>query len=314
MITIKLPKYFIDQELNFLLDQLENLVKEVKNNPQEITFDLIETKYVSVLGILLIVQSCDDFWKIGCKCFIRHITESTPSWFVRIMWPKNETTNEIHEYLDTIRVRVQRCFDSDQSQIAVDKFIPIIKAEFKPSDHVLKALNWALWEFVGNAGMHGYGFYGEVKAVYPKPVYFCAFDYKNIIEIATLDVGRGIHKSFVMSGKEKYKNITNEEALKLSIQDEESGHPAGSPGFGLYGCAEIARQSNGKLIIISGNNKLIVTKDKTEIFPSSNFNGTMVSLTIAREGVINLENIFGKENVMVVESIDDLLERLNGKN
>lgn len=85
MITIKLPKYFIDQELNLLLDQLENLVKEVKGNPQEITFDLTETEHVSMFGVLVIVQSCDDLWKLGCKCFIRHITESTSSWFLRIM-------------------------------------------------------------------------------------------------------------------------------------------------------------------------------------------------------------------------------------
>ena len=35
-------------------------------------------------------------------------------------------------------------------------------------------------------------------------------DYKDIIEIATMDIGRGILKSFLMSGKEKYKNIANE--------------------------------------------------------------------------------------------------------
>ena len=150
---------------------------------------MTDTEYVSVLGVLLIVQVCDDFQQLGCKCFIRHITESSSSWFVRAMWPNNEKTNEINKYLDAIRVRIRRCFNSDESQIAVDKLIPIIKAEFKPSDHVLKALNWALWEFVGNAGMHGYGIYDEAKAVYPKPVYFCAFDYKDTIEVATMDVG-----------------------------------------------------------------------------------------------------------------------------
>ncbi|MCK5267445.1 MAG: hypothetical protein KAR07_04710, partial [Spirochaetes bacterium] len=35
-----------------------------------------------------------------------------------------------------------------------------------------------------------------------------------------------------------------------------SGSQAGSPGFGLYGCAEIAKTSGGELIIISRDKKL----------------------------------------------------------
>ena len=109
-----------------------------------------------------------------------------------------------------------------------------------------KALNWALWELVGNAGLHGYQMYGKSDCNYPKPVYFCAFDYKDFIDMAILDIGCGIHTSFLNSGKDKYKNITNAEALSLAIKESETGDPGGSTGFGLFGCAEIARKAKGK--------------------------------------------------------------------
>ncbi|MFH1504261.1 MAG: hypothetical protein ABIH08_02570 [Candidatus Omnitrophota bacterium] len=131
--------------------------------------------------------------------------------------------------------------------------------ELKPPEPLLKALNWALWELVGNAGLHGYNMYKKKNVDYPMPVYFCAFDYKKFIGMAILDVGRGIQKSFLESGNDKYKGISNSDALALSIKDETTCDSQGSAGMGLFGCAEIAKQAKGELIIISGPNKLIIS-------------------------------------------------------
>lgn len=308
---LKLPKYLDHNQFDALLDQGEQLSARIRDNPRDVVFDLSETDFISTLGVLLIAHISDNFIAENHKCFVQYgkpKKDSFVAWILGVMGVvKDENSQEVQEYLDTFRVKVRRCHNGKESLEAVNKLILIIRSDIKPSEPVLKALNWALWEIVDNAGTHGYATYDDMQKDYSHPVYFCAYSYKDtMLDIAILDSGQGIHNSFLRSGKDKYKNITNEEALKLSIQNNESGHQKGSPGFGLYGCAEMVKQSDGKLIIISGCNKLVLSKEKLDVVSSSKFDGTMVSLRLPKEGTINLENIFGKDSNVVLESIDDL--------
>lgn len=68
----------------------------------------------------------------------------------------------------------------------------------------------------------------------------------------------------------------------------------------------MAKQSDGKLMIISGENKLIRSKESVDILASSGYDGTMVSLRIPKQAAVNLESIFGEDSNIVLESIDDL--------
>lgn len=249
MKLIKIPRYFSYSNFDEVLEQEKKVIE--KNNferSETIIFDYSNNKHISVLGLLFLVQ-LSDFLKEekNCKCFARGSKESTPSWFTRIMgWTHGKEDDEkIGEYLSSVRVPIQRCHNNNECLLAVNKLIPIVRLELKPSETLLKTLNWALWELVGNAGLHGYSMYKKKNVDYPKPVYFCAFDYKEYIDIAILDVGRGIHKSFLESGNDKYKDISNSEALCLSIKDKETCDSHGSAGMGLFGCAEIAKTSKG---------------------------------------------------------------------
>lgn len=309
---IKIPPFFHHGHLDSVLNH-QILTAEIKNGAYHVFFDVSETEHISVLGLLLIAQMADYLIERKCKCSVyygKSKQQSHMAWYSRIMGlVKNDDQQEARKYLDDFRVEIHRCCNGTESLKAVNKLIPIIKNELKPSDSVLRALNWALWELVDNAGTHGYAVYDSFDVSYSKPVYFCAFKYKEFIDIAILDTGRGVHKSFLLSGQEKYKNISNEKALELAIQDKESGHPHGSPGFGLFGCAEIARQSKGALVIISGDHKLVLSGDDKNVIPSGNFNGTMVLLSIPQKLVLSLEAIFGKDSNVVLESIDDLFGR-----
>jgi len=310
---IKLPKFFDYNNFDLILNQQESIWEEAKKDSKQLIFDVSATEYISILGILLITQIADSI-RDKCKCVIRYGKSKQASFMAGLMSimgvVNNRLDKKIQEYLDNFRVPVQRCHNGGENLKAVNKVIPIIKNEFKPSEEVLKALNWALWELVDNAGMHAYDI-SEFNINYPHPLYFCAFDYKNTIDIAILDMGKGIQASFLASGKEKYKNVSNEDALKLAIQNGETGNPKGSTGFGLFGCCEIAKQARGKLVIISGSHKLIVSEKSIQSFPCSKFNGTMVSLRIPREVVLNLEKIFGESNI-ILEPIEDLLGDFNG--
>jgi len=305
--VIKIPKYLTHNNFNIILGQYENILKEAKNGLKELIFDTSDTEYISILGILLIEWICDSVNE-KCKCLIHYGKPKKESFIASIMGimgaVKRDNSQDIEKYLDDFRVPVQRCLDGNENLKAVNKVIHIIKKEFNPSGDILRALNWALWELVDNAGMHGYRI-SEFNQNYPSPVYFCAFDYKESVEIAILDSGQGIHRSFLSSGKKKYEGITNAEALQLSIRDKESGNPEGSTGFGLFGCSEIAKQSGGELVIISGNNKIVVSNKGAEVSPYSNFNGTMVSLSMPREAIINLKSIFGEKG-LIFDSLNDL--------
>ena len=317
--AIDIPKYFDYYQFSKFLVRLKDLCEELKNNPQntkqEAIFNLSQTEYISVLGILLIKHSSEILRLNNCECKVYYgkpKKDSLMAWFLRAMGVvKDESSDNLQAYLDTIRVKINVCLNAKESLKAVNKLIPIIKSDIKPSDTVLKALNWALWEIVDNAGVHGYRAMGSMETDYKKPVYFCAFSYKDDIDIAVLDSGQGVYQSFVNSGKDKYKHIKNNEALALAIKDKESGHPEGSPGFGLFGCSEIARKANGKLVIISGDNTLILKGDKQAISSSCNFDGTMVSLTIPKNANIDLQSIFGEKSPIVIESTDDLVGDFN---
>lgn len=311
MKEIKIPKYFSHNTIDEVLQQREILLQTEKCQPsEEVIFDLRENEFVSILGVLLIAEISDFLQKDkDCKCFVRTKKDSAQLWFPTIMGLiKREGYNqEIENYLNQIRVPIQRCNNDKESLTAVNKLIPIIRQELSLPEPLLKALNWALWELVGNAGLHGYRMYGKGDSNYPKPVYFCAFDYKDFIDMAILDVGCGIRNSFLKSGKDKYRNITNAEALSLSIKESETGDPCGSTGFGLFGCAEIARKAKGKLVIISGTDKLIVSEHGEELLSSGKFDGTMVLLTLPQKSAIDLADILGKGSIAVVLSLDDLI-------
>jgi len=311
MKEIKIPKILSHNTIGEVLQQREILLQIEECKPSdEIIFDLSENESVSILGILLIAELSDFLREERkCNCFVRTKKGSLQLYFPRIMGliKRDRPNQEIENYLNEIRVPIQRCHNDKESLDAVNRLIPIIRRELNLPEPLLKALNWALWELVANAGLHGYRMYGKGEFDYPKPVYFCAFDYKDFIDMAILDVGCGIHASFLKSGKDKYKNISNAEALTSAIKESETGDPGGSTGFGLYGCAEIARKAKGKLVIISGTDKLIVSEQGEKLLSSGNFSGTMVLLSIPQKSAIDLAEILGKDNITVVSSLDDLI-------
>ncbi|MFH1441000.1 MAG: hypothetical protein ABIH18_03030 [Candidatus Omnitrophota bacterium] len=311
MKEIKIPKYFSHNTIDEVLKQREVLLLTEKCQPSEdVIFDLRDNVFVSILGILLIAELSDFLQEDKkCKCFVKTKKGSLQLLLPTIMGlvKRDNPNQEVENYLNQIRVPIQRCHNDKESLGAVNRLMPIIRQELNLPEPLLKALNWALWELVGNAGLHGYRMYAKKDCEYSKPVYFCAFDYKDFIDIAILDVGCGIYNSFLKSGRDKYKNITNAEALSLSIKKSETGDPGGSTGFGLFGCAEIARKAKGKLVIISGVNKLIVSAQGEEVLSSGKFDGTMVLLSIPQKSAIDLADILGKRNISVVLSLDDLI-------
>ena len=250
----------------------------------------------------------------------------------KVRWPKEEKKvlrfsvevmglvrrdepEEIRHALDAYRVPVQACMNGQQSLDAVNRLIPIIREKFQPSESVLKGLNWALWELIDNAAIHGYqimAHLGPQGRQYPAPVYFCAFAFDDFIEIAIADCGQGIMSRFHSSEIGRYKNLSNEEALQMAIKLHESANPDEGMGFGLYGCAELARRSAGKLVIISGGHRLTVDQEGVTTTSCYPYQGTLVILRFPEQAKVNLEAIFQRESAIMTMDIDDLVGGFGG--
>lgn len=106
---------------------------------------------------------------------------------------------------------------------------------------------------------------------------------------------------------ERYQKLSNEEALQMAIKLHESANPEEGMGFGLYGCAELARRSTGKLVIISGENRLEVDQGGTKITSCYPYQGTLVILRFPEQAKVNLEAIFKRESAIMTLDIDDLV-------
>jgi hypothetical protein len=309
--TIKIPPTLGHQEFEDLLAQQRAtmLGGQQKNIDGSLIFDFSENKNISMLGLLLIAKMSDELRSIGYNCMAIRPKENRTKRILAIMGLINPTEEreEMQKYFDDFRVPIQRCKNGKESLTAVNKLIPIIKKEMNPSEIVLKALNWALWEVVDNAGVHGYRAYASPGLDYTGPVYFCAASLGENIDIAILDQGQGILSSFRSSGKHRYQGLTNGEALRLAIQNNESGHPNGSPGFGLFGCSEIARIGKGQFLLISGANRLLLSEKGAIVSPSSEYKGTMVSLRLDRNAPIDLLQIFNENSLVINLSLDELI-------
>ena len=310
MKLIKFPQYFSYWTFDPFLDQVQALLPSLKSAPDDVLFDFSATEHVSELGLLLIAQTADNFRDLKCHCTVMYIAdkEKNSAWLLQIMHliKGDKQSQEVEAYLDSFRVPIQRCYQEKDIYEALNKkLIPVIRKEFNPSASIVKAINWVLWEAIGNSIVHGYSL-RNYSGVFPYPIYFCAMSYEKYIRIAILDLVQGIHTSLTSSGVEAYKNITNDEALGLAIQNGVSGNPDGSPGFGLYGSAEIARQSGGELVIISEKSKLILKEGELKIEPSSYYQGTLVQLQLPSSLNIDLTKIFGKDALIATEDIDTL--------
>ncbi len=307
-VSIKMPSLTNHELVDDFLKREDEIMSDVeKGLVKEIIIDLSEAGLLSVANILFIARILHRVKPFDVKCFAKYCEDEKrrglQKFFIEIMVAQKSKVEEVEKYLDTIRVPLQVCHNATESLSAVNKLIPIIRDEYHPTEPVIKALNWILWEVIDNAGVHGYQV-EEFDRNYQQPVFFCSYDAKEFIDIAILDMGQGIHNSFLRSGKDKYKGINNEEALRLAIQDKESGNPKGSPGFGLYGCAEIVRQTAGRLVIISGASRLVLNGRDLNVSSCYTLRGTLVTIRIPVNAAVDLKRIFGDKNLIVSEELD----------
>ena len=122
---------------------------------------------------------------------------------------------------------------------------------------------------------------------------FSGQSYKNEVELALVDRGRGIMASL----RERFPVSSDEEALSMAVlpgvsrmAPSNDDNEWANSGFGLYVLSELARRA-GSFSLCSGEVELKVGKDRENEFRRRTFHGTAVRVRIAKPKGVNFEQL-----------------------
>lgn len=260
-----------------------------------VRFDLTNTSYLEPISMAFLAAAEDKLRSRGLSVSYYYENDSKISKILRIFGMTSKATNLDDYYernMSDYSVKLTRIKDANQTQEILRDILPkILKRVQNCSDIVQAGINWALGEIIDNAGNHGYSSY-EYNS-FQGTVYTCAFAYKDKVEICVYDLGQGIPKSLKNNNKELIgKN--DKQILEQSLNKGVTGHPDGSPGFGLYASAKIAEQGGGALTIFSDGVGVTVSSDSKKTFSIQGFKGTLVSLSLNSGANFALKNIINR--------------------
>ena len=133
---------------------------------------------------------------------------------------------------------------------------------------VLQALSYCLYEMMDNVHIHSGKPLGTAMTHYDKA--------QKTMSILIADDGMGVQAS--LSENEKYKDISEAEALKMCLEDKITDGKG--LGFGLYTTSRLVDSIGKEFILHSGSPKLI-RKDGVESVVENGFwQGTLIYMVI----------------------------------
>ena len=133
---------------------------------------------------------------------------------------------------------------------------------------VLQALSYCLYEMMDNVHIHSGKPLGTTMT--------CFDSVRNVMSILIADDGIGIKAS--LTENEKYRDITEAEALKLCLQDKITDGKG--LGFGLYTTSRLVDSIGKKFVLHSGNHKLVRENGVETVAENGFWQGTLIYLEI----------------------------------
>lgn len=133
---------------------------------------------------------------------------------------------------------------------------------------VLQALSYCLYEMMDNVHIHSGKPLGTAMTHYD--------DSHKILRILIADDGIGIRAS--LAENDKYKDITEAEALKLCMEDTITDGKG--MGFGLYTTSRLIDSIGKEFILHSGIHKLIIKDQETSVIENGFWQGTLIYMEI----------------------------------
>ena len=133
---------------------------------------------------------------------------------------------------------------------------------------VLQALSYCLYEMMDNVHIHSGKPLGTAMT--------CFDEVQRTLSILIADDGMGIRAS--LSENEKYKDVTEAEALRLCLEDQVTDGKG--LGFGLYTTSRLVDRIGKEFILHSGKHKLIRKDGLESVVENGFWQGTLVYMVL----------------------------------
>ena len=170
-------------------------------------------------------------------------------------------------------------FDAQTLNAVYQDVVNAMTSHFDIEISVLQALSYCLYEMMDNVHIHSGKPLGTVITHYD--------EVKKVLLILIADDGKGIRAS--LSENEKYKDVTEQEALRLCLEDTITDGKG--MGFGLYTISRLVDSIGKEFILHSGNHKLIVKDGKASVIENGFWQGTLIYLEIGTSKEIDPNQI-----------------------
>lgn len=305
---IKLPHVFSTERASSIINLL---YKDYKNSfsstVSEVLFDFSDCASMSPVGLIYIQMWRDSLVDKGKKTFYRKSNKKTDNFLKKMNLLPHIEKIEDEDIEKKFFYKIHKCQNIDECSSAHHEIVSNVVRRNKIDDATYCAVDYMINELWDNAGVHGYECYNS--EIYPKPVYICALEEDTYYEVCIGDRGQGIYNSLQKNNPD-LRGYNKKNSILAAIKDGISGHPNGSPGFGLYSAAEFIRKGNGTLRLWSSDCYLLISSKDNRIYNSAIATGTLVSFIIRKDAVLPFEEVLGTHSICdyhTQEYIEDVI-------
>lgn len=160
-------------------------------------------------------------------------------------------------------------FDAHTLNDVYQNVLKTLTSHFEIEVSVLQALSYCFYEILDNVHIH------SGRPIGTAMTHFDAE--REVLRVLVADDGMGIRES--LAENDKFRNITEEEAIRLCLED--SVTDGKGMGFGLYATSRLMKDVGLQFVVHSGHHKLISKDGVTETVENGLWQGTIVYMEIS---------------------------------
>lgn len=159
-------------------------------------------------------------------------------------------------------------FDAQTLNTVYKDVVTTMTSHFEIEVSVLQALSYCLYKMMDNVHIHSGKPLGTAMTYYDNT--------KKTLSILIADDGMGVRAS--LSENEKYREITEEKALKMCLEDKITDGKG--LGFGLFTTSRLVESIGKEFILHSGSHKLIIKDGLTSVIENGFWQGTLIYMEL----------------------------------
>ena len=187
-------------------------------------------------------------------------------------------------------------FDAQTLNTVYKDVISAMTSHFEIEVSVLQALSYCLYEMMDNVHIHS-----------GKPLGTAMTCYDNVektLSILIADDGMGVRAS--LAENEKYREITEADALKMCLEDKVTDGKG--LGFGLYTTSRLVDSIGKEFILHSGMHKLVRKDGNESVIENGFWQGTLIYMVIGTGEEIDPNQIVDHRADVVEEYNETFVE------